>query len=219
MKITNKNRAEYISHMGDDLLVVNAARVSFDKVKTEFDSRDNKLLKYLAKHNHWTPFAHPQICIRESVPIFVARQRFKHTIGFTYNEVSRRYVYNEPELYFPSMWRDAPSNGAKQGSDNVANEYMSEYNSQSIIKDCSHMVEKYQEMINEGVAPEQARMILPQNMMTEYFVTGSLYAWANMYKLRIDSHAQKEIQDLAILIDKIIKPLFPVSWELLTNEI
>ena len=109
-------KAELITHMGDDLLVVNAARVSFNKEVGTMSTKDSKLLNYLAKHNHWTPFSHPQICMRETVPIFVARQRFKHMVGFTYNEVSRRYVDDEPEFYTPNTWRSRPEGSVKQGS-------------------------------------------------------------------------------------------------------
>jgi len=218
-------KAEYISHMGDDLLVVNAARVSFSKESKEFSSNDGKLLAYLAKHNHWTPFSHPQICMRETVPIFVARQRFKHMVGFTYNEVSRRYVDDEPEFYTPDVWRSRPEGSVKQGSGNKdlsseligAVEYVGtvrEHYESSIMA----MRSLYEDMLGAGVAPEQARMVLPQSMYTSYYVTGSLAAWARAYKQRIDAHAQVEIQDLAKQWDEVIAPLFPESWEVLTSE-
>jgi thymidylate synthase (FAD) len=212
--------AEYISHMGDDLTVVNSARVSFDKEGQWEDDgglsdKDSKLISYLARHGHWTPFSHPQITIREEVPIFVARQRFKHMIGFTYNEVSRRYVDDQPKFYYP-LWRKRPEASIKQGSGfphtdqlGIGRDY------RSFINDA---VQLYNRMIAEGVAPEQARMVLPQSMFTSYYVTGSLAAWARMYKQRMHETAQKEIQTLAANVAEIIEPLYPVSWAALTEE-
>ena len=235
-------KAEYISHMGDDLLVVNAARVSFSKESgwaTNWAgdpdgllAQDEKLITYLAKHGHWTPFSHPQIMMREKVPIFVARQRFKHMVGFTYNEVSRRYVDDEPEFFIPNTWRSRPEGSVKQGSgDEVVHELDSDFifpevgnlgwadNPSDAYQEYLYIAEGlYRNMLNSGIAPEQARMVLPQSMYTEYYVTGSLSAWARAYKQRIDAHAQVEIQDLARSWEEIIRPLFPESWSALTNE-
>lgn len=220
---------EYIDHLGDDLRVVNAARVSFDKESTKFEGRDEKLLKYLAKHNHFTPFTHCAITIREEVPIFVARQRFKHMVGFTYNEVSRRYVDDEPQFYVPDVWRSRPEGSVKQGSGgSVVDTIISQSNQEGYfqypegIKDAYNdylfsAAQLYNDMLNAGVAPEQARMVLPQSMMTSYYVTGSLAAFARAYKQRIDPHSQKEIQDLAVQWDAIIRPLFPNSWSALVD--
>lgn len=219
----------YIDHMGDDVRVANAARVSFNK---ESDwgvdgarESDKKLISYLAKHNHWTPFSHVQITLREKVPIFVARQRFKHMVGFTYNEVSRRYVDDAPEFYNPETWRGRPINAKQGSSDEVIGEevsttfhlnsfgelYYSEY-----LDICEEM---YSSMISRGVAPEQARMVLPQSMYTEYYVTGSLAAWARAYKLRSDPHAQLEIQDLAKMWQDAIGNIkgLEYSWQALTS--
>ena len=164
---------------------------------------------------HWTPFSHPHITIVEQVPIFVARQRFKHMVGFTYNEVSRRYVDDEPEFYVPSEWRSRPQGSVKQGSDGKHPD------NDEIKKSYDTLIQgalsSYVHAIDEGIAPEQARMILPQSMLTEYWVTGSLYAWANAYIQRSDSHAQKEIQELAKQWDEIIRPLYPVSWSALVD--
>ena len=212
-------KAEYVDHMGSDLTVVNAARVSFDKHHDVLDEdRDPKLIKYLAAHGHWTPFAHPQITIRETVPVFVARQRFKHVIGFIYNEVSRRYVDDTPEFYWPDGWRARPESNLKQGSGGLIDEDdMTVDPPTALYKRAVYTcVSAYQEMLLAGVAPEQARMVLPQSMFTSYYVTGSLAAWARAYKLRIDPHAQVEIQELAKQWGEIIKPLFPVSWGALT---
>jgi len=235
-------KAQLIESMGSDLTVVNAARVSFSKESSwkpverppahklvqpklyQLQEQDKKLINYLAKHNHWTPFSHPQIMMREKVPIFVARQRFKHMVGFTYNEVSRRYVDDEPEFYRPDVWRSRPEGSVKQGSG--SNSIITIGNDRDGYGDAfliyEHYIEAatdlYNDMLTSGMAPEQARVVLPQSMYTEYYVTGSLAAWARAYKQRIDDHAQKEIQDLAEQWGSIIQPLFPESWEALTKE-
>jgi thymidylate synthase (FAD) len=230
-------KADLIEVMGSDLTVVNAARVSMAKqseweieIQYEYSDygkeceeyhkhflseKDTKLIKYLSTHGHWTPFSHPQIMMREKVPIFVARQRFKHMVGFTYNEVSRRYVDDEPEFFVPDTFRSKAEN-VKQGSGDSLPYKQEEYISG--LKEFHEMAGNYYRwLLDEGVAPEQARMVLPQSMYTEYYVTGSLAAWARAYKQRIDPHAQKEIQELAKQWDDIIRPLFPVSWKELTE--
>lgn len=230
MKTTNECRVELIDSMGSDLTVVNAARVSFDK-ESDWDragkleeevlkEKDAKLINYLAKHNHWTPFAHCMVTLRETVPVFVARQRFKHMVGFAYNEVSRRYVDDEPEFFIPKQFRLRPPGSVKQGSEEPMHEQdeLNVVTLEVLSEHVDHSVGIYNTMIEKGICPEQARMILPQNMMTSYYVTGSLAAWARAYKQRIDAHAQKEIQDLAKKWDEIIQPLFPVAWKSLTRE-
>lgn len=203
---------EYIDHMGTDLTVVNAARVSFDKEHEEFDwSTDRGLIKYLAKHNHWSPFAHCSATFRVKAPIFVARQLVKHTVGFSWNEVSRRYVDSEPEFYIPEVWRKRAEN-VKQGS---SDEGVVPINDVLGFNDA--VLNLYQSLLEQGVCPEQARMVLPQNTMTEWFWTGTLYAWARMCQLRLDSHTQKETRDVAYGIHKHMQDLFPVSWEFLMN--
>jgi len=203
-------KVEYVDHMGSDLSIVNAARVSFNKVATEFEEKDDKLIHYLAKHNHWTPFAHNSISLRIKCPLFVARQLGKHQVGLVWNEVSRRYVDEEPEFFFPDEWRGRPVN-AKQGSSGVIEEVCNVHHP---VKLC---LSAYLDLLERGVAPEQARMILPQNMMTEFIWTGSLAAFSRVYKLRIDPHAQQEVQDIAVMLDEIIKPLFPVGWKALND--
>lgn len=208
--------------MGSDLTVVNAARVSFNKesewslVQGYLAARDEGLIAYLAAHNHFTPFTHCMITLRETVPIFVARQRFKHTVGFSYNEVSRRYVDGDPEFYIPETWRKRAKN-KKQGSSDEPVTMESGHRAEWLPE---HLYERplavYKRMLELGVCPEQARMVLPQSMLTSYYVTGSLAAFARAYKLRSDPHAQMEIQELAKAWDGIIRPLFPVSWEALT---
>lgn len=215
MKIADID-VEYMDHMGSDLTVVNAARVSFDKEHSEFDhATDRGLIKYLAKHNHWSPFAHCSATFRVKAPIFVARQLVKHTVGFSWNEVSRRYVNSEPEFFFPEVWRKSAEN-VKQGSseesvDNAAGVDVGWYHlNQSLLA-------QYRWMLDQGVCPEQARMVLPQNTMTEWIWSGTLYAWARMCQLRLDSHTQKETQDVAQKIHESMWELFPTSWEFLMN--
>ena len=204
---------EYIDHMGTDLTVVNAARVSFNNESEELDNKDRKLIRYLADHEHWSPFAHPQISLRVKAPIFVARQLGKHQVGFAWNEVSRRYVSSEPEFYWPDKWRKKADN-AKQGSSDE------EYKSRDIAWSENHLkglYTIYNKMVLGGCSPEQARMVLPQATYTEWIWTGSLLAYSRMCKLRLDSHTQKETQEVAQMISDIINPLFPVSWEYLNG--
>jgi len=212
-----------IDHLGSDLTVVNAARVSFGKHKEELDRTDTKLIKYLSGHNHWSPFAHCMITLRETVPIFVARQRFKHMVGFTYNEVSRRYVDSPPEFYVPEVWRSRPEGSVKQGSGEVEVDsvvFMGQRRYlETVYGDYLDYVEDlYESLLAGGVAPEMARMVLPQSMMTSYYVTGSLAAFARAHKQRIDPHAQLEIQELAKKWDEIIRPLFPYAWKEMTSD-
>lgn len=217
----------YIDHMGDDLMVANAARVSFrkessyeiegdingDEWKFVLPEGDVKLIKYLATHNHWTPFAHPQITLRIKAPIFVRTQLFKHKVGFTENEVSRRYVDDEPEFFFP-VFRQRPDNGMKQGS---RDEFPANLEQCEAILLSAHNIalKAYKMLLAENVAPEQARMVLPQSMYTEFYWTGSLAAYARMCRQRLDPHAQAETRELAQKIANIIQPLFPVSWNVL----
>jgi thymidylate synthase (FAD) len=206
---------DLIDHMGSDLTVANSARVSFDKHKDELDDADVKLIRYLANHDHWTPFSHCMVTLRETVPIFVARQRIRHTVGFTYNEVSRRYVDSEPEAYVPEIWRERAAN-LKQGSKETA-VLNTKWCSEEYIAVLKRIWVFYEELLREGVCPEQARMVLPLSSYTSWYVTGSLAAWARAYNLRIEAHAQKEIQDLARLWGPIMAELFPVSWSALTQ--
>lgn len=204
---------QYVDHMGDDTTVVNAARVSFAKEVRFFNDKDTRLLKYLAENNHWTPFAHPQISLRIKAPVFVRTQCFKHKQGFVENEVSRRYVDDEPTFFTPDVWRGRPTNGAKQGSEGEAPPTVPEWYSASILT----ALQCYKAFLRDGIAPEQARMVLPQSMYTEWIWTGSLAAYARFYKQRTDDHSQKEIRDLAEMVGDIIEPLFPESWKVLNN--
>jgi thymidylate synthase (FAD) len=208
---------ELLEVFGNDLTVVNAARVSFAKESTEFSGADEKLVKYLAKHNHVSPFFHPQLRFRFKMPIFVAREWYRHQIGFARNEVSRRYVDSTPECWIPSpdqiRERDPKlKQGSKENQvDNaeMVHEMMKTHTEVNVML--------YEDLLSKGVAPEIARCILPQSMITEFIETGSLAAYARLYKLRTDPTAQREIQRYAEMIGEIIEPLFPVSWKALTS--
>lgn len=211
-------QVELLHSMGDDLMVVNAARVSFAKEATEFKEQDAKLINYLAKHNHISPFFHPQIQFRIRMPIFVAREWYRHQIGFSRNEVSRRYVSDKPECWVPSleMFREKDPK-LKQGSRENSIEYSHEAQSlfsQSVNK----AIETYETLLRMNVAPEIARCVLPQSMYTEFIETGSLAAYARLYKLRKSPDAQREIQMYAGLIGDVLAEKFPVSWKALVGD-
>lgn len=215
-------KVDYLDHMGSDVNVVNAARVSFAKEVEEFEiEKDTKLINYLAKHNHWSPLAHTSVSIRVKAPIFMARQFVKHQIGLVWNEESRRYIDDTPQFYKPSVWRSRPDN-AKQGSGGELENYQPLWDFKSIDDDYyAHIVESlmfYEHMLGQGVAPEMARMTLPQSVMTNWIWTGSLVAFARVCKLRLDPHAQKEAQELAEKINEVVAPLYPVSWEALMTH-
>ena len=209
---------ECIEHFGDDLTVVNAARVSFDKVSYELTEGDKKLIHYLAKHDHQSPFFHPQIRLRIKMPIFVCREYFRHTIGLSRNEISRRYVDFKPECWIPKpeeiRERDPK---AKQGSKITAVEDK-EGAWQLMNQSVYFSMEAYDELLKKGVAPEIARSVLPQGMYSMFIETGSLAAFARICNLRLDMTAQKEIRDYATAIDTIMRDLFPVSWEALSSR-
>ena len=205
-------KVDLIDNMGSDLTVVNAARVSYDKTSSQLSDKDIRLIHYLAKHKHWSPFSHAFLQFRIKAPIFVARQLGKHQIGLSWNEVSRRYVDNPPEFHMPEKWRGRPEN-SKQGSDGEAK---SQYFPDLYIKDVVELAsENYRKMVMQGVAPEMARMILPQNMMTEWYWSGSLYAFARVCQLRLDKASQVEVQDIARQISAHCITLFPHSWNAL----
>ena len=209
----------YVDHMGSDLSVVNAARVSFGKT-SEMDmsdpwgppklkQRDAKLIKYLAKHKHISPFGHAFASFHVKAPIFVARQLVKHKF-LRWNEISRRYVDDEPEFYTPDTWRGRSAD-KKQGSEGrVHTKSEPEFVNYTALR-------IYNDMIEEGVAPEQARMVLPQSTMTEWYWSGSLDAFADMCRLRCAKDTQVETQHVAWAIHYKMSELFPVSWEALTE--
>jgi len=217
-------KVEYVDHLGSDINVVNAARVSFAKEVKELDlEKDTKLINYLAKHNHWSPLAHTAVTIRVKAPIFMARQFVKHQIGLVWNEESRRYIDDTPEFYIPEVWRGKPIS-AKQGSSDVIVGSVRVF--EEIYSPIDEYIENftewalnhYEQLLEAGVAPEQARMVLPQNVMTNWVWTGSLVAFARVCKLRLDSHAQKEAQELAQLINDVVSPLYPISWKALMEN-
>lgn len=217
--LSSKMEVTLVDLMGDDNRVADAARVSFDKRGELYTPEQNaKLIRYLAKHNHWTPFAHVQCTFRIKAPIFVARQLGKHQVGLTWNEVSRRYVSSSPEFYFPTELRLKAEN-VKQGSSDATLDPL------DWRHDEAHYVvfaadRLYNALLQANVCPEQARMYLPQNMMTEWFWTGSLAAFARVVKLRLDPHTQKECQFVAQMInDALNVEAISASWQALTGDI
>lgn len=225
----SKIEVTLIDRMGSDLSVVNAARVSFDKesdwnfwrddegiVQTYLKDRDAKLITYLAKHNHWSPFSHAFLSFRIKAPIFVARQLVKHQVGLAWNEVSRRYVDTPPEFYEPETWRQRAEN-VKQGSADDPVEDLERVRNQ-ITHLHSIAIADYLWLLEKGVCPEQARMILPQSTMTEWIWSGSLYAFARVCKLRLDSHAQVETREVAEFIAEAAHDNFPICWKALMND-
>lgn len=209
---------ELLGVFGDDLTVVNAARVSFSKESTTLTDGDKKLITYLAKHNHVSPFFHPQIRIRLKMPIFVAREWFRHTIGFARNEVSRRYVDTEPECYLPEVEsiraRDA---NKKQGSKTTPVDN-AEYAKECMNELTHSSIDTYNNLLAANVAPEVARMILPQSMHTEFIETASLYAYARLCKLRLSPDAQHEIRLYAEALSSELEKHFPASWSALSTS-
>ena len=209
---------ERLEVFGNDLTVVNAARVSFAKESKEMCLADEKLIRYLARNAHITPFFHPQIRFRLRMPIFVAREWFRHTVGFSRNEVSRRYVDDMPTCWKPVGALRLRDKSVKQGSQDALhpeeNEILGEWCAME-----KQVLEFYDGLLKKGVAPEVARGILPQSMMTEFIETGSLYAYARLCKLRLDSHAQKEIREYADRIHQCLLGAFPVSWKYLMEGV
>lgn len=230
---------QYVQHWGDDLIVANAARVSFDKQSTwdyqlfpefpgseDMEERqllfpaDEKLIHYLAKHKHTSCFEHMGATLTLKVPIFIARQIQRHRT-FSYNEISRRYVDSPPEFFWPDKWRKRADN-VKQGSSDEEVDVMqglatdSYFPVQQVMEaQLKAAVNTYNDALEAGIAPELARMILPQNMYTEFYMSGSLRNFSHFLKLRLHEHAQVEAQQVAQMILDILKPLFPVSMEAL----
>tara|TARA_R110000782_G_scaffold131625_1_gene223446 strand:- start:133 stop:750 length:618 start_codon:yes stop_codon:yes gene_type:complete len=202
-------KATYVNHMGSDLSVVNAARVSFGKTRNEMGEGDKKLIKYLAKHKHTSPFGHAFASFHVKAPIFVARQLVKHSF-LRWNEVSRRYVSTTPEFYEPETWR-GQSEDKKQGSAGVVADVH--------IGTTQRLVGMlYEGLLGRGVCEEQARMVLPQNTMTEWYWSGSLDAFSRMCNLRLKDDTQYETRLVAQQIDTIMQPLFPISWAALQEN-
>lgn len=231
---------EYIQHYGDDLIVANAARVSFDKksdweyeygpmasvgkaevvgcVNKKLSAKDEKLVHYLAKHKHTSCFEHMGATLKLKVPIFIARQIQRHRT-FSYNEISRRYVDSPPEFFWPDKWRKRADNVKQGSSDEAVGDDDWAYGLPSAIsRHMSDAIYLYNDMLDSEVAPELARMILPQNLYTEMYMSGNLRAWAHFLALRLDGHAQKEVQDVAKMVENILAPLFPVSMKALMDN-
>jgi thymidylate synthase (FAD) len=209
---------ELLDTFGDDLTVVNAARVSFAKESVVLDHRDEKLIRYLADHNHVTPFFHPQIRLRLKMPIYVAREWFRHQIGFARNEVSRRYVDDRPECYDPpeGALRERDAN-KKQGSKSTPIQFEEQIREKIRIRQ-EEMIQFYEQLLSYGLAPEIARGVLPQSMYTEFIETGSLAAYARLCGLRRDPQAQAEIRQYAEAVSELLATRFPVSWAALCRE-
>lgn len=211
-------KVELIDYMGSDLRVANAARVSFKKRKELFDEKDEGLIKFLARKNHWTPFGHCYVSFYIKAPLFVARQLGKHQVGLVWNEVSRRYVDDEPEFYTTDNWRKRADN-IKQGSGENLPVYKNNF-ADARYKDLTdYCLKIYNNLLENGVAPEQARMVLPQSMYTEWYWSGSLMAFARVCQLRMKPDAQQETRSIAYAIDNIMHGLFPISWKELMNGV
>lgn len=209
---------DFIDYMGDDMAVCDAARVSFDKTADGYTSHQNeRLINYLANHDHWSPFAHCSLKFRFRAPMFVARQFQKHVIGFAWNEVSRRYVDTPPTFFVPYSFRKRPDN-MKQGSVTEGETPIEGDILQAYVDQIREHVRDYKSMIHQGICPEQVRMFMPQSMMTEWIWTGSLMAWARFIKLRSDSHAQAECYPYADSVRDYMEEHFPMSTEALLGE-
>lgn len=212
--------ATLVDHMGSDLTTVNAARASYGAESHEMSLRDEKLIEFLARHKHNTPFAHAYVTLRCTAPIFVARQLGKHQVGFRWNEVSRRYKDGEAieiECFVPDVVFGRPEKLMTQTAQPLPQDFADDihYRMESHNKAC---IAEYETLIGLGIAPEQARMVLPQSMMTTWIWTGSLLGWANMYKQRSTEHAQYEARLFAKEVNKIMSELFPVCWEALIKQ-
>lgn len=201
-------KVDYIDHMGSDLSVVNAARVSFNKWSEKLNEGDIRLIKYLADHGHTSPFGHCFASFKVKAPIFVARHLVKSKF-LRWNEVSRRYVDSEPEFFDVEEWRGKPKD-KKQGSDGVV-----DYNCDTTYR--LYAMQEYRVRLSKGVAPEQARACLPLETMTEWWWSGSLDAWASMCNLRLKPDTQEETREVAKQISKQMSEIFPYSWEALVG--
>jgi len=218
-------KVTYVDHMGSDLSVVNAARVSFGKIadwntpsqgkSSGLRSKDEKLIKYLANHKHMSPFGHAFASFHIKAPIFVARQLVKHKF-LRWNEISRRYVKTDPEFYYPDHYRKT-ADDKKQGSGDRIEDAASNIAIQNVTRHVAQSLIQYQNLLSSGVCEEQARIVLPQNTMTEWYWSGSLDAFADMVRLRISGSTQQETRNVAWQIDEKMLELFPISWEAILN--
>ena len=218
-------KVEFLCKNSDELLVVNAARVSFAKESKEFNDNDAKLIDFLAEHKHYLPFRHPQLTFRCSAPLFIARQLGKYQVGFSWSEESRRYITEEPSFYYPGVWRKKAPN-KKQGSvdEPVDEPFRQRFtNAQTTSMAYERFIEMsddfYKELLDAGVCPEQARMVLPQSMYINWVWTGSLLGYINICKERLQPDAQKETRDFVKLIYEQLKTEYPISTEALMKGI
>ena len=205
---------ELIDSAGGDLSIVNSARVSFAKEVKEIGEGDERLITYLYEHKHDTPFRHNFISLRCSVPVFLARQLGKHQAGLSWNEESRRYIDHPPEFYCPDEWRSRPQGGIKQGSEGkhpLSDEWTNKYMEYIVQADGL-----YEGMLKNGIAPEMARMVLPQSMMVNFIWSGNLLSFAHVYNLRAGNGSQAEAQEFATKLSEAIAPEFPIAWEVIT---
>jgi len=217
-------KVELLDWMGTDLDVVNAAKVSFSKESKwkedmgplQLEDKDKKLINYLAKHDHWTPFAHTALKFRVAAPVPIRTQCFKHKIGMVENEESRRYIFTTPEIFVPEFFRSKPEGSIKQGSGDEHKD--SEYWIEQYKQATTFSVNTYLRMLNDNVCPEQARFILPQGAIVNWIWTGNLVSFANFYNKRTDKNAQREVQVVAELVGKELERIFPVSWLALVGE-
>lgn len=216
MNTNNQFKVELIYSAGGDISVVNSARVSFNKEVDVVSQKDEKLINYLAKHQHMTPFRHNFVQLRCEVPLFLARQLMKHQAGLTWNEESRRYIDYLPDFYIPTEWRERPEGSVKQGSGAVVAD--TEYWAKRYDLLLGTAKTLYTEMLEAGVAPEMARMVMPQSMMVNFIWSGNLLAFAHVYNLRSGEGAQVEARQFAELVSKAVQPEFPISWKALTNQ-
>jgi thymidylate synthase (FAD) len=209
-------KVELIESAGGDLSVVNSARVSFNKESSTLDTKDEKLINYLAKHRHDTPFRHNFIQLRCSVPLFLARQLMKHQAGLTWNEESKRYVDDIPAIFYPDEWRERPEKSIKQGS-GKRHKYTPRW-SRFYEAHMQESLDMYRDMIRDGIAPEMARMVLPQSMMVNFIWSGNLLAFYHVWNLRSGAGAQEEAQLFAELLREAIEPAFPIAWKALEGR-
>jgi len=210
-------KVELVLHAGGDLSVVNSARVSFNKEADEVLPGDEKLINYLAKHYHDTPFRHNFIQLRCEVPLFLARQLMKHQAGLTWNEESRRYISTDPDFYQPSEWRLRPEGSIKQGSGGI--HHQSQNMQEAHDLHIKNSLSLYNSMLEDGIAPEMARMVLPQSMMVNFIWSGNLLAFFHMYNLRSGAGSQVEAKEFAELTRAVIEPEFQIGWAALQSRI
>jgi thymidylate synthase (FAD) len=224
-------KVELLDFCGSDEAVANAARVSFSAFgewngipEGYTKAKADKLIGYLAEHQHTSPFRHNSITVRCQAPIFLARQLMKHQAGLSWNEISMRYCDKPVGFFIPEEWRSRPDKSLKQGSGNKIVTHLNENKDSdfTIDLDYTHHLEccvnLYQEMLDSGVAPEMARMVLPQSMLTDWVWTGNLMAFSHVYNLRSKDNAQLEARVFAEQLNNVIEPLFPVSWKALTEQ-